>query len=159
MDINNRNVVITGGATGIGFALAKGLGATGCRVLIAEPDEHRLKGSTQALVDLGVDASYCICDVTSLAQVEHLADAAWERFGRVDMIFNNAGVGLTQVPIVDTPVDELRAMFDVNFFGVWYGCQVFGKRFIEQGSPAGIFNTGSEVINGLAIGGKQGQCR
>jgi len=60
------------------------------------------------------------------------------------MIFNNAGVGLRQVPIVDTRMNELRAMFDVNFFGVWHGCQVFGQRFIEQGTPAGIYNTGSE---------------
>ncbi|MEM8766654.1 MAG: SDR family NAD(P)-dependent oxidoreductase [Pseudomonadota bacterium] len=144
IDLNNRNVVITGGATGIGFALAKGLGATGCRVMIAEPDEGRLQSATDTLKELGVDADYCLCDVTELAQVEALAEAAWERFGRVDMIFNNAGVGLRQVPIVDTDMDELRAMFEVNFFGVWHGCKVFGRRFIDQGTPAAIFNTGSE---------------
>ena len=144
LDLNNRNVVITGGASGIGFALAKGLGSTGCGVIIAEPDEERLQASTSALTDLGVDASYCVCDVTDLTQVERLADVAWERFGRVDMIFNNAGVGLGQVPIIDTDMDKLRAMFEVNFFGVWHGCRVFGRRFIDQGSPAAIFNTGSE---------------
>ena len=60
------------------------------------------------------------------------------------MIFNNAGIGIGQVPIVDTPIDDLHRVFDVNFFGVWHGCRVFGKRMIEQGTPAGIYNTGSE---------------
>lgn len=48
-DIDNRNVVITGGASGIGFALAKGLGGRGCRIMIAEPDEARLQAAVQAL--------------------------------------------------------------------------------------------------------------
>ncbi|MEM9620345.1 MAG: SDR family NAD(P)-dependent oxidoreductase [Pseudomonadota bacterium] len=143
-DLDNRHTVITGGATGIGFALAKGLGARGGKVLLAEPDESRLQKAVDELISQGVQASYRICDVTELDQVEALAEAAWSDLGHVDMVFNNAGVGLRQVPIVDTPVDELRAMFDVNFFGVWHGCQAFGRRFIEQGTPAGIYNTGSE---------------
>lgn len=144
VDLTNKHVVITGGASGIGFALAKGLGAQGCKVMIAEPDEGRLQAATEELVSLGVAASYAVCDVTELEQVEQLADKAWADFGRVDMVFNNAGVGLRQVPIIKTRMHELRAMFDVNFFGVWHGCQVFGARFVEQGTPAGIYNTGSE---------------
>ena len=143
-DLHNKHAVITGGATGIGFALAKGLGALGCKVIIAEPNEERLQTAVSALQEDGVDARYTLCDVADLQQVEALADFAWSEFGRVDMIFNNAGVGLRQVPIIETPVDELRSMFDVNFFGVWHGCRVFGKRFLEQGSEAGIYNTGSE---------------
>lgn len=143
-DINNRNAVITGGATGIGFALAKGLGARGCQLLIAEPDEERLENAVSSLSSLGIDARYQICDVTDLSQVEQLADKAWEVFGRVDMVFNNAGIGIRQKPITDTSPEELHAVLDVNFFGVWYGSQVFAKRLIEQGSPAGIYNTGSE---------------
>jgi len=144
MDLNAKNVVITGGASGIGFALAKGLGAHQCRVLIAEPDEERLRNAVVDLQQLGIDAHYFVCDVCQYDQVEALADAAWALFGRVDLMFNNAGVGLRQVPIVDTKMNELRAMFEVNFFGVWHGCQIFGQRFVEQGSVAGIYNTGSE---------------
>ena len=59
-------------------------------------------------------------------------------------MFNNAGIGFPQSPLIETEMDELHAIFDVNFFGVWHGCRVFGRRFIEQGSSAGIFNTGSE---------------
>ena len=143
-DLENRHVVITGGASGIGFALAKGLGQRGCRILIAEPDEERLRSAVEDLQAQSIDAQYVVCDVTQLDQVEALADQAWERFGRVDMVFNNAGIGIGQVPIIDTKEAALRAVFEVNFFGVWYGCQVFGKRLIAQGTPAGIYNTGSE---------------
>ena len=144
VDLEGRNVVITGGASGIGFALAKGLGRRGCRVLIAEPDEARLSSAVEALVGDGVDASSQVCDVTDLAQVERLADVAWDSFGRVDLVFNNAGIGIGQMPIIDTSMEDLHAVFNVNFFGVWHGCRVFARRLIEQGTPAGIYNTGSE---------------
>ena len=143
-DLNQRNVVITGGASGIGFALAKNLGARGCRILVAEPDEDRLRKAVEALTQAGVGAQYVVCDVTDLAQVEHLADQAWARFERVDMVFNNAGIGIPQKPIIDTAIEDVHAVFNVNFFGVWHGCKVFGKRLVEQGTPAGIYNTGSE---------------
>ncbi|MEM1435145.1 MAG: SDR family NAD(P)-dependent oxidoreductase [Pseudomonadota bacterium] len=143
-DLDNRNVVITGGATGIGYALAKALGLRGCRVLLAEPDETRLATAVEALRALSIDAAYERCDVTNLEQVERLADRAWETFGRVDMVFNNAGIGIGQRPIIDTSMDDLHAVFNVNFFGVWHGCRVFARRLTEQGTPAGIYNTGSE---------------
>ena len=143
-DIDNRNVVITGGASGIGFALAKQLGGRGGRILIAEPSEERLQHAVDELKENDIDAMYEVCDVTDLDQVEALADKAWERLGSVDMVFNNAGIGIGQKPIIDTPIEDLKAVFDVNFFGVWYGCRVFGRRLIEQGTPAGIYNTGSE---------------
>lgn len=143
-ELNDRNVVITGGATGIGFALAKGLGNRGCRIMLAETSEDRLNAAVESLRELNIDAVCQLCDVTRLEQVERLADRAWEVFGSVDMVFNNAGIGIGQVPIIDTPMEDLRAVFDVNFFGVWHGCRVFSRRLIEQGTPAGIYNTGSE---------------
>ena len=143
-DIKKRRVVITGGATGIGFAFAKALGHLGCKVLIAEPDEERLKMAVKGLAEIEIKASYKVCDVTDLAQVEQLADCAWDLFGGVDMLFNNAGIGIPQASIANTSMDDLHTVFDVNFFGVWHGCKVFGPRLVEQGTSAGIYNTGSE---------------
>ena len=144
VDLNARNVVITGGASGIGFALAKQLGQRACRIMIAEPDDTRLQTAVENLRALDIDATGQICDVTDLDQVEALADRAWQAYGRVDMVFNNAGIGIGQVPIIDTSMEDLHAVFDVNFFGVWHGCSVFARRLLEQGTPAGIYNTGSE---------------
>lgn len=143
-ELDNRNVVITGGASGIGYAIARNLGKRGCRVMIAEPDEGRLSSAVDGLTAMGIDAAYQVCDVTSLEQVEALAERAWAEYGRVDMVFNNAGIGIGQKPIIDTPIEELHAVFDVNFFGVWHVCRVFARRLVEQGTPAGIYNTGSE---------------
>ena len=139
-----KTAVITGGATGIGFAVAKQLGAKGAKVIIAEPREERLKTSVAELEGLGIDAKYFVCDVTDFAQFEALADFAWDANGQVDLLFNNAGVGGGNAPIIDSSIDDLRKVFEVNFFGVWNGCKIFGKRFVDQGTPAGIFNTGSE---------------
>jgi len=143
-DLDDRRVVITGGATGIGFALAEALGHRGGEVLLAEPDEERLKTAVKALRELEVSATYKVCDVTDLNQLEQLADHAWDLFGGVDMVFNNAGIGIPQASLADTSMGDLHAIFDVNFFGVWHGCKVFAPRLIEQGTPAGIYNTGSE---------------
>ena len=144
MDFNGKTAVITGGATGIGFAVAKALGADGSRIVVAEPRREKLDEAATALTELGVDCLAVECDVTDLAQVEALADAAWERFDRVDVVMNNAGVGMPFSTVMESSLDDVRAVFDVNFFGVWYGCRVFGQRFLDQDGEAAIYNTGSE---------------
>ncbi|CAI8294423.1 MAG: dehydrogenase [Hyphomonadaceae bacterium] len=137
-------VVITGGATGIGFGLAKAFGKDGARIILAEPREHRLQEAVDKLAGLGVSASYYVCDVTQPDQVEGLADFAWGQAGRVDVLINNAGVKAPRKAIKDLPLDALHDVFNVNFFGVWHGCAIFGKRMRGQTGPAAIYNVGSE---------------
>ncbi len=144
VDFTDKTVVITGGATGIGFAIAKALGADGSRVVIGEPRQHRLDEAAGALAALGIECLAVECDVTHLEQVEALADAAWDRFGRVDVIMNNAGIIVPGAKIFDTPMEHVREVFEVNFFGVWHGCRVFSRRFLDQEGEAAIYNTGSE---------------
>ncbi|MEO0982900.1 MAG: SDR family oxidoreductase [Pseudomonadota bacterium] len=143
-DLKDKVVVITGGATGIGFALAKAFGAEGAKIVIGEPREERLQEAVAALEELGIEAAYTICDVTDPAQVEALADFAWDRFGQVDVLINNAGVGSKRARAVDLPLEDLHKVFDVNFFGVWHGATIFAKRMEAQGTPAAIYNVGSE---------------
>lgn len=143
-DFKGKTMVITGGATGIGFALAKAFGREGAAILIAEPRENRMQAAVTKLSALSIEANYFPCDVSDLAQVEALADFAWGLGRPVGGIVNNAGVAHARSRVSNTEMDQVRALFDVNFFGVWHGCSVFGKRLAEQGTPAGIFNTGSE---------------
>ena len=143
-DFKGKTVVITGGATGIGYAFAKALGSEGATIVIAEPREHRLKEAVASLSELGITAHAKQCDVAVPDQVEALADFAWEKTGQVDALFNNAGIGAGRSSVADLPLEKLRKVFDVNFFGVWYGCAVFSKRMIEQATPAIIYNTASE---------------
>ena len=99
--------------------------------------------------ELPVPATGVGCDVTDRDAVERLADLAWERHGHVDLVANNAGVFPPFAPVLDLDEANARWVLDVNLMGVWFGCGVFGKRFVEQGTPAHILNTGSENSVGV----------
>lgn len=144
MDMKNKVAVITGGATGIGFALAKQFGADGAKIVIAEPRENRLKEACETLAGLGIDARWLVCDVSKLEDVEALAAFAWTTHGQCDVLINNAGIGLPEKRLPDTPMESAHRIMDVNFWGVWHGCRAFGNRMKDQGTPALIYNTGSE---------------
>ena len=143
-DFSGKVVVIPGGATGIGFALAKALGSEGAKLVLAARRESRLAEAVAKLQAQGVEVCYFTCDVSVPEQVEALADSAWDAFGRVDVIVNNAGIITPPAPVVETPFSQVHDIFAVNFFGVWHGSAIFGRRFIEQGTPAAIYNVGSE---------------
>ncbi len=85
-----------------------------------------------------------VCDVTIKEQVEALADFAWKKFGKVDVLVNNAGVGSAQLSVFDITKEQIMKVLDINLFGVWNGVSVFGKRMIEQGTHCAIYNLGSE---------------
>ncbi len=143
-DFNDKVVVITGGATGIGFSFAKRFGEEGARVLVAGLRPDRVEHAEAELKELGVDAAGTLCDVSDRSQVEALADHAWETYGGVDVIVNNAGIGGMRSSVIDAEREMIDAVLAVNLFGVWNGVSVFGKRFIERGTPAAIYNVGSE---------------
>lgn len=152
-NFEGKVVVITGGATGIGLAFAKKFGAEGAKVVIAARRQNRIDEAVAELEKLGVDAAGTTADVTVLADVEALADFAWDHYGHVDVIMNNAGVGQDFASVIDVPIETARSVIEINLFGTWHGCQVFGKRFIEQGNPAAIYNIGSEnsLFNGFPL--------
>ncbi|MEM6827125.1 MAG: SDR family NAD(P)-dependent oxidoreductase [Pseudomonadota bacterium] len=138
-DFVPKTAVITGGASGIGLALAKRLASQGARVMVADLPGEALKraSGTERLITQE-------CDVSDLAQVEALADAAFETLETVDLVLNNAGQGGVRGKLWEVDPDKARAHFDVNFWGVWNGCKVFAPRLIEQGTPSALYNTGSE---------------
>ncbi len=134
-----RSAVITGGASGIGLALAKRLAAQGLQVMIAD-----LPGDTLDAAGRIAGVAARACDVSDLEQVEALADAAFTEFDTVDLVFNNAGQGGVRGPLWEVDPDKARAHFDVNFWGIWNGCRAFAPRLIAQDTPSAIYNTGSE---------------
>lgn len=143
-NFKDKVVVITGGATGIGFSFAKRFGEEGARTVIAGLEPDRLEQAVQQLRALGMESTQYHCDVTNRTEVEALADFAWDKMGRVDVIVNNAGVAQEFSSVIDTPLEEVRRVHDVNFIGVWNGISVFGKRFLAQRTHAAIYNLGSE---------------
>ena len=120
--------VITGGAGGIGRALGEALDAQGAQVLLA---------------DLAGDDVF-VCDVTRPEDCAALADEAWRRFGRVDLLINNAGIGGANGRLAAVPIEDARRVFEVNFWGVWNCCAAFAARMAEQQHPSAIYNVASE---------------
>ncbi len=128
-DYSGQVAVITGGAGGIGNALGKALEAAGAQVLLAD----RAAGD-------GIVA----CDVANLDEVEALAELAWQRFGRVDLLINNAGIGGAGGRLWKVDPAAARQIFEVNFWGVWHGCRAFAPRMGAQEHPSAIYNVASE---------------
>ena len=144
-DFKDKVVVITGGATGIGKAMADRFGAEGAKVVITARRENRLQEAVADLQDKGVEASYKVCDVSDLEQVKALADFAINEYGHVDVLVNNAGITGPAGLVVDQSKENYLNVLNVNVFGMLNGVWAFGKRMIEQGTQAMIINVGSEV--------------
>lgn len=140
----DKVIVITGSGSGIGLALARALGGEGGRIVISDQSGERVEQASATLRSDGVECAGCVCDVTRRDEVEALARFAVEHYGQADVIINNAGIGQVPMGIIDMDVDAFRRVMEVNLFGVLNGIQVFGKLFREQGTPAAIYNVGSE---------------
>ena len=143
-DFKGKVVVITGGATGIGKAMADRFGAEGATVIISARRENRLQEAVKDLTDKGIDAYYKVCDVSNLEDVKALADYAWDEFGHVDVLVNNAGITGNPMMIVDATEENFQQVFNINVLGTLNGIWAFGRRIIEQGTPAMILNVNSE---------------
>lgn len=154
MQFQGKSVVITGGATGIGLALAREMGRRGASVTLFEPREDVLEVAVAGLKADGLSASCFAGDVTDRASLEALADFAW-RQGPVDAVIANAGVGGLHQSVLDFDLDAARGLMEVNYWGVWQTLQVFGQRFRNAERPAALYATASEnaLFNAFPFGG------
>lgn len=118
MRLENKVAVITGGAMGIGAATVSRFIAEGCKVVIG--DIQRGPGEAFA-AQFGDQAAFAVCDVTQEADVAALVDLAVSRFGKLDIMFNNAGIVGAVGPIDTTPAEEWQASLAVLINGVFYG--------------------------------------
>ncbi len=117
MSIQNKVVIITGASSGIGAATAKLLASKGAKVVLAARRKDRL----QALVaEIGENAIYQATDVTNRDQMASLVQLALDRFGRVDVLYNNAGV-MPQGNLSERNYDQWQKMLDINIMGVLNG--------------------------------------
>lgn len=133
MSVAGKVVIITGASSGIGEAMARDLAKHGAKVMLAARREDRLERIRQELVEAGGAAAHRVTDVTSRADVEALAGAALERFGRIDVMINNAGV-MSLALLRNLRVEEWDRMIDVNIKGVLYGIAAVVPHMRTQGS-------------------------
>ena len=136
--------VVTGAGTGIGKAVALALVEDGYSVVFAGRRAELLE---QAVKCVGPSASRCMAvptDVTSPASVHALFAKARERFGRLDLLFNNAGIGTPPIPMEDLPFEQWKAVVDTNLSGAFL-CTQEAIRIMKAQTPRGgrIINNGS----------------
>lgn len=141
-DFTGKIAVITGAASGIGRALAAKAGEEGMGLVIADIDPQALQQLANQLSDTGVEVLCQVSDVSNYDSVQALADAAYKRFGRVDILFNNAGVLLSGF-CWERSLQDWQRIIGVNFWGVLHGIKAFVPRMIEQSGDGHIVNTSS----------------
>jgi NAD(P)-dependent dehydrogenase (short-subunit alcohol dehydrogenase family) len=137
-----RAAVITGGASGIGFACAQEFTRRGARVVLADIDQSALDQAVEQLRSGGAEAHGVTCDVTKLDSVERLADEAFRLLGGVNLVFNNAGIAYAG-PISGVTHGDWRWVIDVDLWGPIHGVEAFLPRLIEQGGDRHIMFTSS----------------
>jgi len=144
--------VVTGAASGIGRALAEAFAAEGSAVVVADLDVANADAVASGIRERGGDAIAVAVDVSDAAAVNALAAATLARFGRVDVLCNNAGVSTFNL-MRDQTLDDWRWVFNVNLWGVVNGLQTFVPIMREQGTPAHIVNTASiaGILSGIAF--------
>ena len=133
--MNGKVAIVTGGAQGIGRAIAEGLSAAGARVVIAD-----LKGAEEAAAEFP-DGVGLTVDVSREDDVQRMADTAVERCGSIDILINNAGLyaSLEMRPFTEIPLDEWRRVMDVNVASMFLTCRAAVPAMREQG--------GGKIVN------------
>jgi len=138
----NKVAVITGAGSGMGRASALAFAAEGARVLVADVRREAAEDTTRLVRAAGGQAE-CICvDVSRRAEVESMVEAAVDQFGRLDILFNNAGLPMAFTPLAEVTDEQFERIFAVNVRGVFLGCQVAAPIMQRQGGGV-ILNTAS----------------
>ncbi|MEQ9642095.1 MAG: 3-oxoacyl-ACP reductase family protein [Alphaproteobacteria bacterium] len=139
MSLNEKVVIITGAAMGIGRAIAQGFHDAGAFVVVA--DRAGAEDAASALSSTNRKALAVACDVSKQADTEALAQAVLEAFGRIDVLVNNAGIysSLEPKPFEDLDVEEWRSLLDVNVIGQFLACKAVVPAMKSQG--------GGRIIN------------
>ena len=145
-DFANRVAFVTGGARGIGYAIAQALAEEGAKVMLADVNEENLADAKASLGEFGeVDA--VVCDVSDPKAVVRASEVVLERFGKVHVLVNNAGVVIGGEP-GSIDLDDWRWIVDVNLMGVVYGVETFVPLIKSHGEGGFIVNTASMAGHG-----------
>lgn len=146
--LSGRVAIVTGGAQGLGEGIVRRLASDGARVVIADLKEEQASKLASALTAEGREAFAVQVDVSKREDVRRMVEMTVEKYGRVDVLFNNAGFN-KPVPFFEVDDENFNSILRVNALGVMIGMQEVGKQMIAQGS-------GGKIINTASIAGRQG---
>lgn len=163
MSLDGRVSVVTGGATGIGFQMAMGLAEAGSDIVICSRRLEICEQAVREIAKLGVKALAVACDVTQAGQVEAMKDAVLNKFGRIDVLINNAGRAWAAPP-EDMPLERWQQVFDLNITAPFLCAQALGREMIKAkygkiiniASIAGLVGRNPRAYNSVAYGASKG---
>jgi 3-oxoacyl-[acyl-carrier protein] reductase len=147
IDLQGQVAVVTGGARGIGFAIAQRILRSGGRVSLWDKDEQKLKDAAKALSTLG-EIAICPLDITQQESVESAASFAAEQFGKIDILVNNAGITGGNAPTWELDPDIWRRVIDVNLIAPYLTARSIVPVMLEHGY--------GRIVNVASVAGKEG---
>ncbi len=143
-DFNGKVAVITGGASGVGRSLAFSLGRRGAKIAVGDVDKGAMAQVRDDLAAANIEAIVEFCDVTSLESLNALADSTEAAFGRIDLVFANAGIGAGESGAMwDYSEKDWQWCFNVNMWGVINSIRAFMPRLVARNEEAHFVVTGS----------------
>ncbi|MDO5662312.1 MAG: SDR family oxidoreductase [Brachybacterium sp.] len=141
-DLTGTTALVTGGAKGLGLAMARGLADHGSAVVLVDIDDEAGEAAAERLAEeTGARTAYRHCDVTDPTEVAALVESVVEEFGGIHTLLNNAGMVIHQ-PLEEVTQDNWRKVMTLNLDAAFYVLQAVGRHMLERGSGS-IINTGS----------------
>jgi NAD(P)-dependent dehydrogenase (short-subunit alcohol dehydrogenase family) len=150
--MDSRAALITGGSSGIGLAIAQALGEDGYGITLSARRPEKLEEAAKGLADKGIEVNSVPANVTEEDDIKRVVDSHRERFGRLDVLVNNAGIGIG-APVADTSTKKLDVQLDVNLRGVY----ITARECIPLLKEAGAEHGKALMLNTASIAGKHGQ--
>jgi NAD(P)-dependent dehydrogenase (short-subunit alcohol dehydrogenase family) len=140
--LKNKVAFITGGGHGIGLSIGRIFAQQGARVVLVDINEKRLASAKETLASADLSVETVVCDVADPDALRRAADFTLERFGKVHIVVNNAGVSLAGKP-GKIPLEDWRWIVDINLMSVAYGVEIFTPLIQSHGEGGYFINTAS----------------
>ena len=163
-NLTGKTALVTGGSRGLGLEMATALGEAGASVVITARRDQWLKPAEEELRAKGLRVLAVVCDVSNPDQVNAAVHAAVDRFGRLDILINNAGISWGE-PIETMPLEKWRQVFETNAVGCFLMSQAAGNEMLRLGhggsivniaSVAGITGLGADVLDAVGYSASKG---
>lgn len=130
--LDGKIALITGGTKGLGKQMAKSLASAGAKISIVGRNEiDGEKAKREIIEETGKKVIYIKADVKKYDEIENFVKTTIEEFGKIDILITSAGINFRE-DAHNFPEEQVKNLFDVNFFGTWYTCKIVGKHMIER---------------------------